>query len=56
MGELPKDRPIRVYCQVGRRAYYATRALRLNGYDARNLTGGYRTYEQMKMKAVRRDR
>ncbi len=42
--ELPNDQPIFVYCQVGQRAYYATRLLRLDGYDARNLTGGYKTY------------
>ena len=47
MGEVPRDRTIWVYCQVGQRAYYATRALRLNGYDARNLTGGFRTYREM---------
>jgi len=50
MDELPKDRPIWVYCQVGQRAYYATRALRLNGYDARNLTGGYRTLQEIEPK------
>ncbi len=44
MGELPRGGPIRVYCQVGQRGYYATRALRLNGLDARNLTGGFTTY------------
>ncbi|NEO27569.1 MAG: FAD-dependent oxidoreductase, partial [Kamptonema sp. SIO4C4] len=44
MAELPKEQPIHVYCQVGQRAYYATRALRLKGYDAANLTGGYQTY------------
>ena len=47
MDELPDDRPIWVYCQVGQRAYYASRALRLNGYDARNLTGGYRTLREI---------
>jgi NADPH-dependent 2,4-dienoyl-CoA reductase/sulfur reductase-like enzyme/rhodanese-related sulfurtransferase len=45
MAELPKDRKLAVYCQVGQRAYYATRALRLNGYDAHNLTGGLKTYQ-----------
>ncbi len=42
--ELPHDQPIYVYCQVGQRAYYATRVLRLNGFKAFNLTGGYKTY------------
>jgi len=47
MGELPQGRPIYVYCQVGQRAYYATRALRLNGLDAYNLSGGFTTYQRM---------
>ncbi|MGD8375388.1 MAG: rhodanese-like domain-containing protein, partial [Acidobacteriota bacterium] len=48
MGELPPDRVVQVYCQVGQRAYYATRALRLNGYDARNLTGGWATLRMIR--------
>jgi len=43
--ELPKDQKIAVYCQVGQRAYYATRVLRLQGFDAHNLTGGFKTYK-----------
>ena len=43
--ELPQDQKIAVYCQVGQRAYYATRALRLQGFDAHNLTGGFKTYK-----------
>ncbi|MBI5844649.1 MAG: FAD-dependent oxidoreductase [Deltaproteobacteria bacterium] len=42
--ELPKDRQIWVYCQIGQRAHYAVRLLRENGYDARNVTGGFTTY------------
>ncbi len=42
--ELPKDRPIVVYCQVGLRGYIATRLLGQLGYNVRNLSGGYRTY------------
>ncbi|MEW6750987.1 MAG: FAD-dependent oxidoreductase [Candidatus Latescibacterota bacterium] len=45
MDEVPRDRPVYVACQVGQRAYYATRALRLHGFDAHNLTGGYRTLQ-----------
>ena len=44
MGELPCDREILVYCAVGQRSYYASRALRLNGFSARNISGGMRTY------------
>jgi rhodanese-related sulfurtransferase len=42
--ELPKDRQIWVYCQIGQRAHYATRLLRENGYDAKNVTGGFTKY------------
>ena len=42
--ELPKDRPIWLYCAAGQRAYFAQRLLRQSGYDARNLSGGYKTW------------
>ena len=38
--ELPRDREVVSYCAVGHRSYFATRILRLNGLDARNITGG----------------
>ena len=44
MNELPRDREILVYCAVGQRAYYATRALRLHGFAARNISGGMKSY------------
>ncbi|EME9800703.1 FAD-dependent oxidoreductase [Vibrio alginolyticus] len=43
MGELPKDKEIVIYCQVGLRGNVAYRQLVNNGYKARNLIGGYRT-------------
>ncbi|HIK56809.1 MAG TPA: FAD-dependent oxidoreductase [Synechococcales cyanobacterium M55_K2018_004] len=43
--ELNPDQEIWVYCQVGQRAYYATRVLRQHGFDAANLSGGFKTYE-----------
>lgn len=42
--ELPEDRRIVVYCQAGQRAYYAYRVLVQEGFDAVNLSGGYKTY------------
>lgn len=45
MKELPKDREIWAYCYVGQRSYLAARALRQYGYRAKNLSGGYRSYE-----------
>lgn len=46
--ELPKDRPIAVYCGVGQRAYYATRFLLQHGYRAANLSGGFATYRALR--------
>jgi NADPH-dependent 2,4-dienoyl-CoA reductase/sulfur reductase-like enzyme/rhodanese-related sulfurtransferase len=47
-GELPRDRPLAVYCGVGQRAYYATRFLLQRGYRAANLSGGYTTYRALR--------
>ena len=44
MDELPRDKEILIYCAVGQRSYYASRALRLKGFRARNISGGMRTY------------
>jgi rhodanese-related sulfurtransferase len=44
IGELPSDRQIAVYCQVGQRGYLATRILRQKGFNAVNIGGGYKTY------------
>lgn len=49
MDELPKDKEIVIYCQVGLRGNVAYRQLVNNGYKARNLIGGYRTYLHSKM-------
>jgi NADPH-dependent 2,4-dienoyl-CoA reductase/sulfur reductase-like enzyme/rhodanese-related sulfurtransferase len=40
LGELPRDREIRVICRSAQRAYYATRILLQNGFKARNISGG----------------
>ena len=44
LNEIPKNRPILAYCQTGQRSYFAARALNQLGYEAYNLTGGYKTY------------
>lgn len=44
LGELPRDRKIAAYCQVGQRGYLATRILLQNGFSASNIGGGYKTY------------
>ena len=45
LDEIPKDREVAVYCQVGQRGYLATRILRQNGFSASNIGGGYKTFK-----------
>ena len=45
LNELPRDRKIAAYCQVGQRGYLATRILLQNGFSASNIGGGYKTYK-----------
>jgi len=48
--ELSRDGEIAVYCAVGQRSYYASRALRQYGFNVRNISGGYKSlvaYEQV---------
>ena len=43
--ELPKDKNIYIFCQIGLRGYLAQRILLQNGYDrVKNISGGYNTY------------
>lgn len=48
MHEIPKEKPVYLFCQVGLRGYIASRILLQNGYDAYNLSGGYKTYSLAK--------
>ncbi|WP_010584849.1 FAD-dependent oxidoreductase [Schlesneria paludicola] len=43
--EIPRDRHLAVYCQVGQRGYLATRILIQNGFSVANIGGGYKTYK-----------
>lgn len=47
LSELPKDKEILVYCQVGLRSYIAYRILRQHGFTAKSISGGYRTYHMV---------
>ncbi len=49
LGELPRDREIWVHCGVGQRSYYATRVLRQNGFQVRNLSGGMKSYQSAQL-------
>ncbi len=44
LSELPKNRKIHVFCQVGMRGYVAARILEANGFDVYNIDGGFKTY------------
>ena len=44
LAEIPRDRDVTVYCQVGQRGYLATRILLQNGFRVHNLAGGFKTW------------
>jgi NADPH-dependent 2,4-dienoyl-CoA reductase/sulfur reductase-like enzyme/rhodanese-related sulfurtransferase len=47
LAEIPRNRPVYVYCRSGIRSYYALRVLRQNGWDeVSNLSGGLLTLER----------
>lgn len=43
MNELDPKKPIVEYCQVGLRGYIADRILTQNGYQVKNITGGFKS-------------
>ena len=47
MAELDKSKKVYVTCQIGLRGYVASRILMQNGFDAYNLSGGYRLYNSI---------
>lgn len=47
LGELDKTKPVYITCQIGLRGYIAARILSQKGYDAYNLSGGYRLYNSI---------
>lgn len=56
--ELPKEKPVYLFCRVGLRGYVAARILMQHGYEVYNLSGGYKTYSMVKgkqMKPIKRD-
>ncbi|EJO5346255.1 CoA-disulfide reductase [Clostridium botulinum] len=56
LNELPKDKEIWIYCQIGLRGYIASRILMANGYKTKNLNGGYKTYIMSKFKPKKIDK
>lgn len=51
LDKLDKEKEIIVYCAVGLRGYIAARLLEANGFNVRNLNGGYKTYSNWDYKA-----
>jgi NADPH-dependent 2,4-dienoyl-CoA reductase/sulfur reductase-like enzyme/TusA-related sulfurtransferase len=47
MNELDRTKELLVYCQVGLRGYLATRILVQNGFNAKNMSGGYKTWSAL---------
>ncbi|MFA5508356.1 MAG: FAD-dependent oxidoreductase [Vulcanimicrobiota bacterium] len=45
LDEIPKSKEIVVFCQSGQRSYFASRLLALNGFQVKNLSGAYLTYQ-----------
>jgi rhodanese-related sulfurtransferase len=50
LNELPGTGELWLYCGVGQRSYYATRILLQNGFNVKNLPGGFQTYTQFRAK------
>jgi len=44
LDDIPRERPVLVYCHTGIRSYTACRMLTLSGYRSRNLSGGLMVY------------
>ena len=44
---IPKEKPVYVYCHSGERSYLACRILSGHGYDCYNLAGGWRLFESV---------
>ncbi|MBI3720184.1 MAG: FAD-dependent oxidoreductase [Sphingobacteriales bacterium] len=45
LNELPRNRPVYIYCQIGLRGYLAQRILMQNGFNkVYNLSGGYKLW------------
>ncbi|HEY5571344.1 MAG TPA: FAD-dependent oxidoreductase [Bacteroidales bacterium] len=45
LNELPKEKPVIIFCAVGLRGYLALKILQPRGYQTRNLSGGYRLFK-----------
>lgn len=56
LNELPKDRKILVFCQIGLRGYIADRILKAEGFETMNLSGGYKVYSTAVAKVINKEK
>ena len=49
LNELDQDKEYWIHCAVGIRAYIAERILKQNGFNCKNITGGYKTISAMNL-------
>ncbi|GAA6737012.1 rhodanese-like domain-containing protein [Thermus oshimai] len=49
VGELPKGKPIIVYCGIGHRGAMALVFLRGQGYNVKSILGGYKAWTEAKL-------
>lgn len=54
LGELPRDRRLRVFCQSGLRSYVACRILMQHGFSCANVAGGYGFFQETVLDQERR--
>lgn len=52
LDKLNKDNLIYVYCRTGVRSYIACRILKQNGFNVKNILGGYNLYNEIKKDRV----
>jgi CoA-disulfide reductase len=56
LSEIPMNKEIYIFCQVGLRGYLACRILMQKGYkNVKNLSGGYKTYQMAVQKQSNED-
>ena len=47
LSEIPKDKPVYIFCHSGLRSYIGLRVLAQNGYDCSHMAGGFRFYSSV---------
>ena len=47
LSEIPKDRPVSIFCHSGLRSYIGLRILMQNGYNCSHMAGGFRFYSSV---------